>query len=507
MAPDGPACVWCAQGTFKAEPGPGPCTQCSVSWTTTLHRGASSERECVACQANTSFDGIDAATGSARCTPCRKPCFQQPELHHTDTRCKRVPLGNGTLECSDEWGFDRIDKALVDLARAETWTSYSNFGVLRNLVFRDERSEEDPEYRRDIFVRARDNTGPVEALDATVQDVYMEDTRVWIRGDSPEDCRMDQHWEAFASYEKTCAEITQNKARTTHLYGACNVKATASSLFAYLLPVHDSFNTREAETNYPDICTVLRVKGKGSTDILTVDVAHNATRHALAHYDLRRYVFREYTKALRDTLTDACHAINITDELLDNIFNTKYITTSSYSKTHDTRFCNTGGIRPENDDDSGTVTFDIAHTCNDQTEPRSLLRLLHAAVACDQGHVLARFAALARDLDANITALAPAPAPGFDIAMPAGGACAGHPGNRTLHASLYHDDTSVARVHLTATSSDGLCTVAWNGTVPATTRPRAVPRPPSGQSLTLQHAADFDAVYRLFRSLELARGA
>ncbi len=408
----------------------------------------------------------------------------------------------------------------------------------------------------------------VEPLQATEQDVYLvrgsqDNILVRRKSEATKACRVSTHWHTMQKdnnkqlTSSNCFEDTAwEQIRTQREHGYCSANATTLSLFTYVLPVHlptTAFHSGSAMYYDPvaqnpptpfDKCTMVRGPDDMSTNLLRVPVQKSTTFHALRHYDLRRMAYTTYYDTLYARVEGLCQCQSLLETLLDS----EYLTgekvlakngatvSQTYRDGHDMfeQVCNDCGhredaITSDTNEVTSEVVNEIATSICTSEAGDSLLRVMMEEVACANktDTVAGRFAALAHTLDANIanhtlpddTATAR-----LDLSA-ARDACRGH-GNGTLRVSvtshgqellgsqpwngtaLLLADVPLAPAVATVrvTSADGHCTYEAEFSVPAG-HARGVPGTvgcPADETLSLQHADEFDLVYKGYLALEAA---
>lgn len=365
---------------------------------------------------------------------------------------------------------------------------------------------------------------------------------------------------------KCFTEDTWNGRRTRREHGYCAAYATGLSLFAYALPVHlPAAGFTEKELYYrdgsttPDACTLVRgPDDRTTTNVLHVPVQQNTTFAALRHYDLRRFTYTTYYDTLAARVEQLCtpappDGAPLLERLLDFEYltgDTIYVSSGEkkpqmYAPAHDSfaHFCRTRGRREEPSTLEGpdqnslkALSFDsIASVASNICEGanNTLMRVMMQEVACpERGDTVAgRLAALARQLDADIAPHAP---PRADLRAAqrldlraARAACAGHADTAALriavtsrgHDLLPHQPWNATAPLLThvpfapavatvrVSTTDGHCAYEANFSVPAVPHARSVPGDVGcapDDTLVLQHASEFDAVYARYLRLEAA---
>lgn len=407
---------------------------------------------------------------------------------------------------------------------------------------------------------------PLHATEQDVYNARGYENSILVRSTSEatKACRVSTHWHTMQQNNNkrlTDSQCFQDEnwkqIRTRREHGYCSANATSLSLFAYALPVHlpaaafDPSSTiyYDGEHVFIDKCTMVRGPEDMSTNLLRVPVQKDTTIHALQHYDLRRMAYTRYYDTLDARVHDLCYSK--CTSLLETLLDTEYLTSQKafevdyevqYMKGHDalTEVCDSCGYRQElKDDDYSSPSYDIiqpndvleiaTNICTSEPDNNTLMGVMMQEVACANktDTVAGRFAALAYTLDANIanhtlpddTATAR-----LDLSA-ARDACRGH-GNGTLRVSVTSHGQALlsnqpwngtaplladvplapAVATVRVTSADGHCTYEAEFSVPAG-HARGVPGTvgcPADETLSLQHADEFDLVYKEYLALEAA---
>ena len=268
------ACHACGTGTWSRGGLATTCRACPLG-TTAQHLAAASPSECRYCRAGYAY----TPDTNTLCTPC--PTLGN--LHaHQRPRCEHEPFGGNVARYQD-WGFERIDRAVQALRGDRSFLQDSNDltaqGFTRDLDFVPNAT----------LPRSRFATGQDYYHDPTSNAFF---TRKALPPDS--DCHVYNVWSGGPpcflkgrDYDGNAVSLIAQLRRENY----CSERATQHPFTVHVLPIHRS---EYLTTDQENACGFLKLGGPSRQvlDIATEDASIDAS---LAYYDLRRFMYQAYT--------------------------------------------------------------------------------------------------------------------------------------------------------------------------------------------------------------------